>query len=273
MEVSDVFKVMVETGNETQLWYDSWLGPDNLKAKYSSLFELESRKKCSVANRIFGPTISWNWKSRPSALGLKPAVRALTNDISGIRLGHGADHWRCKLTGDGSYIASSLRKAIDKHHINILGSSVQQWSKLVPIKVLSFIWRATQGRILVAVVLKTRGIKVNSMMCCSCIGHSESAYHVFIDCSFVSTIRNNIMSWYGVKFDQNSIRSTRDLLHVVATWGSYPKKMKRLVVICYGIYGGSGTNDCFKWRVYHRLTVLNALRLWSFFGVKTRAKM
>lgn len=126
VEVSDVFKLMVETRNEIQFWYDSWLGPGNLKAKYPTLFELESRKKCSVADRIAGPTSSWNWKSCPSTLGLEPAIRALTNDLSSVRLGHGADHWRCKLTSDGNYTVSSLIKVIDSHPSNILRSSALQ---------------------------------------------------------------------------------------------------------------------------------------------------
>lgn len=75
----------------------------------------------------------------PPDLGLELAVRALTNNIAGIRLGQGADHWRCMLTGDDMYTICSLRQIIDKHHVNIPGTSIIQWNKVVPIKVLSFI--------------------------------------------------------------------------------------------------------------------------------------
>ncbi|CAH1454025.1 unnamed protein product [Lactuca virosa] len=169
----------------------------------------------------------------PPDLGLELAVRALNNNIVGIRLGQGADHWRCKLTGDDMYTISSLRQIIDKHPVNILGTSIIQWSKVVPIKVLSFIWRVVQGRIPAVVALETRGIQVNSLLCSSCIGQPESANHVLIDCPFACMISNNIMRWCVVKLGQISIKNTGDLLHSVATWGSCPKKTKMLAFICY----------------------------------------
>lgn len=97
-------------------------------------------------------------------------MQALTNDISGIRLTLGYDHCRCKLTGDGTYTISSVRRVIDKFPITTTGIMTIQWYKVVPIKVLCFIWRVAQGRIPATVALEMRGIKVNSLLCSACIG-------------------------------------------------------------------------------------------------------
>lgn len=192
--VHDVFKLVVEVGNETVFWYDPWLGPVKLKDKFPSLFELEARKKCLVADRLSGSTISWNWKSHPPDLGQGSVVQALTNDLSGIRLVQGVDICKCKLIGDGMYIVSSVRKILDKHPISISGPTTINWCKVVPIKVLCFIWRVAQGRIHVAVELEMKGIKFNSLLCSLCIGQQESVDHVLVDCLFASKIKDNIMS-------------------------------------------------------------------------------
>nr|KAJ0216412.1 hypothetical protein LSAT_V11C300109150 [Lactuca sativa] len=228
--IHDVFKLVVEAGNETLFCYDSWLDSVNLKSKYPSLFELETRKKCSVADRISGATITWNWKSLslppspplPPDFGLGPAVQALTNYIWDVHLVHGADHYRCKITSDGTYNASSVRKIIDKHVITTAGAMTTHWIKVVPIKVLCFVWRAAQSRIPPTISLETRGIK-------------ESAEHVLIECPFASRIRNNFMTWCGVRLDQNLIRNIGDLLHAIDAWGGCPKKRKQLAMICYGM--------------------------------------
>lgn len=56
----------------------------SLKVKYPSLFELETRKCCTVADIISGSNYRWNWKSRPADLGLDPDVSTLSSDVSGI---------------------------------------------------------------------------------------------------------------------------------------------------------------------------------------------
>ena len=86
------------------------------------------------------------------------------------------------------YNVSSVRKIINKHPISTMGTMTIQWSKVVLIKVLCFIWRATQGRIPATVALETKGIKVNSLLHGSCIGQQESADHVLIDWPFASII-------------------------------------------------------------------------------------
>lgn len=92
LDVHDIFNVVLESGQQTLFWYDQWLGSENLKTKYPTLFELETKKRCKVSERIVDSNHVWSWKSRPGDLGLDSAVFALTMDIIDIRLRTGLDH-------------------------------------------------------------------------------------------------------------------------------------------------------------------------------------
>lgn len=232
---NDIFKLEVQSGNNTLFWYDPLLNSGILKDKYPALFDLDARKKCTIADKISGSTFTWNLKSHPPDLGLGPAVQTLIIDLSGIRLTHGPDHYKCKLTGDGKYTVSSIRKVLDKNLSPVSSHLTINWYKVVPIKVLCFIWKVVQCRIPVAVELVSRGIMVNSLLCSSCIGQQESVDHVLVGCPFAYRIRENIMSWCGVTLDHCSLRTTGDLLQSISAWGSCPKKRKRLSIISYGM--------------------------------------
>nr|KAJ0196777.1 hypothetical protein LSAT_V11C700381330 [Lactuca sativa] len=232
---NDIFELEVKSGNNTLFWYDPWLGSGILKEKYPTLFELDAQKKCSVADRISGSTFTWSWKSNPSYLGLGPAVQALITDLSGVQLAHGADRYKCKLTGDGKYTVSSVRKVLEINLSSVNGQSIINWYKVVPIKVSGFIWRAVQGRIPAAVELESRGILVNSLLCSLCIGQQESVDHVLICCPFAHEIRENIMRWCGVSLNHRSLQTTKELLQSISAWGSCSKKRKRLTIIIYGM--------------------------------------
>ena len=50
--IDDVFKLQVNSGENTLFWHDKWLGTNTLGEKYPFILDLESRKKCIVADRI-----------------------------------------------------------------------------------------------------------------------------------------------------------------------------------------------------------------------------
>lgn len=52
-----------------------------MKLKYLSLFDLESCKRCIVADRIFALGNSWNWKASLEAHGLAPQLGLLSGDL------------------------------------------------------------------------------------------------------------------------------------------------------------------------------------------------
>ncbi|KAL7607598.1 hypothetical protein Lser_V15G19622 [Lactuca serriola] len=160
IDVQDIFRLVIKSGNEFMFWYDSWLGSGSLKVKYPSLFELESRKQCIVADRISGSNYGWNWKSSPG-LGLDPIVSTLSSDVSGIHLRTGLDYWSCRLNADGRYSVCSLKKIVDSMYGNVPDTLDMVWSNVIPIKVSCFIWRAVQDRIPTALALEKRGIMVN----------------------------------------------------------------------------------------------------------------
>ena len=109
------------------------------------------------------------------------------------------------------------------------------WSKIVPIKVLCLVWRVVQQRIPTATALERRGILVNSSICNSCIGNSECANHVLINCPFANTIRGCIWRWCGIAGEHESIQTICDLIDFASNWGRNKRKRKWFVAICYGM--------------------------------------
>nr|KAJ0191688.1 hypothetical protein LSAT_V11C800406980 [Lactuca sativa] len=67
IRIHDLFNIKIMSGNNTLFWYDHWIGSSNLKTRYPNLFELESKKRCTVVDMIGDRNQNWKWKSRPSA--------------------------------------------------------------------------------------------------------------------------------------------------------------------------------------------------------------
>ncbi|KAL7613547.1 hypothetical protein Lser_V15G09275 [Lactuca serriola] len=83
--------------------------------------------------------------------------------------------------------------------------------------------------------LERRGIFVNSQICSSCIGNSECADHVLINCPFAIKIRSCIWRWCGIAGDHESVKTICELIDFASKWGRNKKERKRFVVICYGM--------------------------------------
>ena len=109
IRIHDLFNIKIMSGNNTLFWYDHWIGSSNLKTRYPDLFDLESKKRCTVADRIGDRNQNWKWKSRPSAQGLDSEVHGLGNEVSNVQLNPGLDQWRCKLSADGKFSVAIIR--------------------------------------------------------------------------------------------------------------------------------------------------------------------
>ena len=64
VRLDDIFRINVKSGENTQFWYDKWLGTETLKEKYPTLFDLESRKTCKVADRFLDGNFAGNWSNQ-----------------------------------------------------------------------------------------------------------------------------------------------------------------------------------------------------------------
>ena len=108
-----VFSLIVKNGYDTQFWYTTWMGFENLKAKYPRLYELEKKKYCKVADRVTQGGITGKWKSNPIVAGLSNNLDAFIMHNAPISLLPGTDQISCVILDDGNYRVSELRKLIE----------------------------------------------------------------------------------------------------------------------------------------------------------------
>ncbi|KAK9070187.1 hypothetical protein SSX86_010587 [Deinandra increscens subsp. villosa] len=73
-----------------------------------------------------------------------------------------------------------------------------KWSRLVPLKVNAFVWRAQRGRIGTLDNLKKRGVQVESEVCKLCRESNESVTHLFTGCMFAAILWQWVMSWFNL---------------------------------------------------------------------------
>ena len=112
LEFEDIFKVHIKLGENSLFWLDRWIGTVPLKVKYPSLYELESRKNCLVANRFFEGTFEGHWSIRVDDTGESNNLINLHRDLDLVRLVPGEDQWRCILGNSGTFSVSTMRKKI-----------------------------------------------------------------------------------------------------------------------------------------------------------------
>lgn len=73
-------------------WIDKWVASTALKVKYSSLYALDTRKKC--VDRFFEDFFIGHWRSCPHEAGLTSELNNLQNDLSSVQLVNRTDTWK-----------------------------------------------------------------------------------------------------------------------------------------------------------------------------------
>nr|KAJ0214893.1 hypothetical protein LSAT_V11C300121650 [Lactuca sativa] len=221
----NLFYVVVGTGESTNFWNEAWLGTSPLSLRFPNLFKLEKRKSARISERRNSYGFAMDWKRTPSAtqlrsLNLKNLRRLLTHFPSQMLRTHGV------------FRVNILRDQIDSV-ITDVSIKIMEWSSMVPIKVLVFIWRACLGRILTADALTHRGVNTNSTLCSMCSNQEETADHLLVDCMFANDTFKWISKWCGL--DLPLFSTVEEVISFASQWGNCPKKRKILISIVYGI--------------------------------------
>lgn len=142
---------------------------------------------------------------------------SLVQDVSSIQLTHGSDQVYCSIAPDGIYRVSALKQLIDHKHVCTHPPILINWCKLIPIKVLCFVWRAVQGRIPCAAALISRNIPIDFVFCGLCINQQEDADHILISCPYASMVRSEILRWCGV--DDMAVQTVSEFIDLTSNWG------------------------------------------------------
>ncbi|CAH1453372.1 unnamed protein product [Lactuca virosa] len=105
--------------------------------------------------------------------------------------------WSSDFVVDGNFSVAKLRSRLDRASHPVSDGEFW-WLNSVPKKVVSFIWRAKQGRIPSAEELAKRNIPVPSPMCGLFADIEESANHILTACSLAKDTINMVLSWCGI---------------------------------------------------------------------------
>ncbi|KAJ9559084.1 hypothetical protein OSB04_013698 [Centaurea solstitialis] len=229
--LSSIFYIKIGSGENTLFWLDNWLGGGSLNDRFPTLFDLDKKKRCLVADRVASNQLSWGWKKTPKTSMEITELVALSDLLSSINISGMEDKWRSKLSSDGDYYVHDLRHLIDIK-VTIPASNPMVWLHLVPLKIICFVWRAYMDRIPSAMALARRGIHVGSNSCVLCNAGSDEADHFLINCPFTAVTMKWIFNWCGVQIQPfTRLANSSTLLPPGAT----VLRREFFIAMCYGL--------------------------------------
>lgn len=159
------------------------------------------------------------------------SLQMLLSTIGGFQPTREANKWKCNLSSDGVYHMNTLRAKIDQ--LEPANSEVIiPWIHDVPIKVITFIWRANLWRILTNVALRRRGIQIPNILCPQCLQQDEDIGHLMIRCPLALIVWELIFKWCDIPDPQ--FDNINDLISFAKNWGRCPKRRNNLISVCYG---------------------------------------
>lgn len=112
IKFSSILEVKVGRGDDTLFWFDQ-TGDFTFASKFPQVFSLERRKYCFVEERICPDIGGWAWKRRPNCQEEYDELNMLRRILSNHSRSDAEDILRAKLSSDGRFLVSSVRKLID----------------------------------------------------------------------------------------------------------------------------------------------------------------
>lgn len=145
----------------------------------------------------------------------------IQNCIHSVTTGSGTDMWKSRLSADGNFYVHDLW-ILFYFKLTVLLRNPTIWLKVVPVKVISFVWRTCLDRIPSAVVLSHRSISVSNCSCQVCDVSINDTNHILLDCPFVAATLRRIFNWCNLPWQ--NICKVGEIICFVAIWGNCPKK-------------------------------------------------
>ncbi|KAD3642016.1 hypothetical protein E3N88_31240 [Mikania micrantha] len=229
-----LFKGWVENVLKLAFWTDLWCGVIPLCFKFPSLFKLESHKGCKIKDRLVNTngviSLDWKWTRPPRNQHEKDELELCTNLMGLIRMEDMEDRWLWLGSKDGIFSVSSLKSRLYEAKAEVLVYNFH-WSKLVPIKVNAFAWRAAMKRIPTKDALERRQVPVSNTSCPLCGDEEESADHLLIGFRVSSEVWSIISLW--CKIPPIFAFHVRDLFSIYKTipGGAFKKEVIHAIIL------------------------------------------
>lgn len=207
------------------------MNENTLKEEFSKFYKLEKTKNCLVADRVKVDGPVWDWKSLPSSAEKLQELASISSIIGLLQPSTSPDTWCYGLNNNKEFFVDTLRHKID-HPSSPFGECTVIWTSVIPIKVSSFIWRISFGRVPTKVALHRRGISLESTSCNHCSEEMEDSYHIFVKYNFAASVWNWVFTWCNIS--QPNFDSINEILKYAANWGHSPKERNTFLCVCYG---------------------------------------
>ena len=115
------------------------------------------------------------------------------------------DIWKSKLSPNGNFSIHDLHGIIDSK-LTVPMPNLTIWLRLVPLKIIVFVWRACIDRLPSVVALARRGISVSNISCQFCNVGIDDSNHFFLTCTQVEDSLRWIFNWYSIPWQNfNSV--------------------------------------------------------------------
>ena len=109
------------------------------------------------------------------------------------------DTWRWLLDTSSSYIARGAYTFLITTGAPVISQDVDVWQKQIPTKVSLFAWRLFRNRLPTKDNLwHRRVIYSENAVCASGCGFQETTNHLFLECTFFSSLWYQICHWLGI---------------------------------------------------------------------------
>lgn len=147
-----------------------------------------------------------------------------------VKWNAGTNTWSSDFVVNGCFLVNFVRNRVDRANLPICDGPFI-WSKLIPMKISGFVWRAKQGKIPSAMALKNRGVPLDSTYCVNCIGCAESCDHLLVSYPMAELILEEIFSWCEIP--KVRFNKVTELILFIFRWSNCKRKRSLLAAILY----------------------------------------
>ncbi|GJX71769.1 RNA-directed DNA polymerase, eukaryota [Tanacetum coccineum] len=180
---------------------DIWVGEHRLRDKFPRVFDMESDKECSIAERWIQDQWAWTWNRN--------------------------DKWKWEFELDGIFSVHSARKIINSSLLTT-SNIVTRWCRNVPIKVNIMMWRLMWDQLPTRMNLADKDIDIPSVLCPICNNELESSDHVFFKCDTAVQLWRRVSRWCELNMPASDNISS--MLSWLDTIGVYRRRILEVIV-------------------------------------------
>lgn len=180
IDFNNLFSLVPGSNIKILFWKSVWCRNTPLELPFPNLYRLESVRKCSLMDQLSRNGFSWWWKNNSFDVRFYLELHEFYYLLGSQNFDvHSRLGFRFNFHSDGTYLVRIMRRLIDSKQFPLqLNGPLICWTKLIPLKVKCFIWRAVLDRIPVAASLSQRGIIVQHLHCQLFDSDVEASVHL-----------------------------------------------------------------------------------------------